>query len=63
MLNPEAWATHWDKMNPSKHKQECDDSRLRQEEHHRAYDNRIKLLKKDKELLKQQTDLITKEKK
>jgi len=63
MLNPEAWAKHWDKMNPSNHKQECNDSRVRQEEYRKAYDNKLKLLKKDNELLKQQTDLITKEKK
>jgi hypothetical protein len=63
MYNPEAWANHWDKMNPSKHKQECEDSRVRQEEYRKAYDKRIELLKKDNEVLKQQTDLITKEKK
>jgi hypothetical protein len=63
MYNPEAWAKHWDKMNPTKHKQACDDSRVRQEEYRKAYDNKIKMLNKYNEELKQQTDLITKEKK
>jgi hypothetical protein len=42
MYNPKAWADDWDKKNPTKIKQQCDDSRIRQDEYQKLYEKKIK---------------------
>jgi hypothetical protein len=41
MLNPEAWAKQWDKNNPSQFKQNCDHSRMLQEEYQKSREKKI----------------------
>ena len=50
MLNPQAWATHWDKNNPSKFKQDCDHSRTLQEEYEKTREKKLKELQQLKDL-------------
>jgi hypothetical protein len=51
MYNPQAWADHWDKNNPSKFKQSCDQSRVLQEEYQKEREKKLKELQQINELL------------
>ena len=50
MYNPEAWAIHWDKQNPSDFKKRCDESRALQEDYNKQYEKKIADLQKIKDL-------------
>jgi hypothetical protein len=50
MYNPESWANHWDKQNPTDFKKRCEESRALQEDYKKTYEKKMADLQKIKDL-------------